>query len=476
MGFDINKIKIKFIIKYPHFKDLVERLEVVIDEKESTAATDGDKLYFNPEYMSKLNDQQQLFVFAHEVLHVALDHIDRSEGKNHYLWNIATDAIINAYLSDDGLEQPDNTVDIENALRYYTEQLYEKLKKQDDEEKKKKDDQSNAKQSDKRGAGREVESPSTSSDNSNKDNENKGDQTSPSNGDNADKDENKDQNQDGNKSSNDEENENKNDKNMVGHDSHSRWEEAAKKHRKEREENNEPDKPKIDEKEEMQKNKDLRKKLGDDYYNFGQDQYDPSTEHGLGSNGTRNNDTNFEDTNSSKIDWRLLLRESVRVDYDWDLTTPEVEYGVVVPSFIQQPKAKTEIVIDSSGSISDTLIKNFLKECMNILNTSEVEVGFFDNDFHGFEYVKTEEDIANVKRKGGGGTDFNAAVSAFTNRAENKIIFTDGYASDPKESCDAIWIVVGYDKHPINPPGGKVIYITGEDYMNLNSSTKSRSR
>ena len=91
MGFDINKIKIKFIIKYPHFKDLVERLEVVIDEKESTAATDGDKLYFNPEYMSKLNDQQQLFVFAHEVLHVALDHIDRSEGKNHYLWNIGLD-------------------------------------------------------------------------------------------------------------------------------------------------------------------------------------------------------------------------------------------------------------------------------------------------------------------------------------------------------------------------------------------------
>ena len=43
------------------------------------------------------------------------------------VWNIATDAVINANLERDGCELFDNCVKIENALDYDSEELYEIL-------------------------------------------------------------------------------------------------------------------------------------------------------------------------------------------------------------------------------------------------------------------------------------------------------------------------------------------------------------
>ena len=66
----------------------------------------------------------------------------------------------------------------------------------------------------------------------------------------------------------------------------------------------------------------------------------------------------------------------------------------------------------------------------------------------------------------GGGTDFNAAVEAFSRKASNKIIFTDGEAYMPRKTVNnIIWVVFGDKK--INPKGGKVINITGEQLRKL---------
>ena len=66
----------------------------------------------------------------------------------------------------------------------------------------------------------------------------------------------------------------------------------------------------------------------------------------------------------------------------------------------------------------------------------------------------------------GGGTDFDVAVNAFSRRATNKIIFTDGFAKMPrKEERGVIWIVFGDEK--IHPRGGKVINIQGDQLRRL---------
>ena len=59
--------------------------------------------------------------------------------------------------------------------------------------------------------------------------------------------------------------------------------------------------------------------------------------------------------------------------------------------------------------------------------------------------------------EGGGGTNFDVAVDAFSRKTVNRIVFTDGYADMPKRNVRAIWVVIG--DHTINPPGGKVIYV-----------------
>ena len=80
-----------------------------------------------PEFLEKLSVEEQTFIFAHEVCHIAFNHILRSEGKDPQIWNTATDAVINAFLKSDGLKMIDGGVDIAEAINYDAEQLYEKL-------------------------------------------------------------------------------------------------------------------------------------------------------------------------------------------------------------------------------------------------------------------------------------------------------------------------------------------------------------
>ena len=167
------------------------------------------------------------------------------------------------------------------------------------------------------------------------------------------------------------------------------------------------------------------------------------------------------------IDWRYVLKEAIKYDVDWSYRNATIEDGVVMANLEEMPMPETEIVLDTSGSVSVTLLKNFLKECKNILKHSKLKVGCFDTEFYGFTEIRTEEDIDNMKFEGNGGTDFNTAVNAFSNRVENKIIFTDGDASMPKKALDAIWLV--YGSYKIQPPGGKVIHITSEQLNKLYS-------
>ena len=179
------------------------------------------------------------------------------------------------------------------------------------------------------------------------------------------------------------------------------------------------------------------------------------------------------------VDWRYVLREAIKYDVDWSYKNATLEYGVVTANLEEQPMPETEIVLDTSGSINEVLLKNFLRECKNILQHTKLKVGCFDTEFYGFHEIRTEEDIENMEFVGGGGTDFDVAVGAFSRRVENKIIFTDGEASMPDMPLDAIWIVFGGKR--INPKGGKVIHITPEQLdrlysyeMNIESKGKTR--
>lgn len=165
------------------------------------------------------------------------------------------------------------------------------------------------------------------------------------------------------------------------------------------------------------------------------------------------------------IDWRLILLDTMNYDLDWSYRNAVLEDGIVRPVLEELPVPETEIVLDTSWSVDEELLRIFLRECKNILSFSKLKVGCFDTVFYGFHDIKNEKDIDNMPFQGGGGTDFNVAADAFTLRVDNRIIFTDGQAPVPDKFLNAVWVVYGDEE--IKPRGGVVIYIKPEQLKNL---------
>lgn len=458
MKYDIEALKRKMLVKYPFFGSVVAGVKYKEERSVGTAGTDGKTIYYNPDFLEKLSTDEQTFIFAHEVCHIAFNHILRSEGKNPQIWNTATDAVINQFLKRDGLKMVEGGVDIADAVNYDAEQLYNKMMQEQ--------------QQNQSGSG------------NNQQDQNQEQQQNQSGSGNGQQDQNKEQ-QD------------------VGHDTHSLWEDAVKKHKEERAKTSEKKESLLDrllnrkkeeqpkEKTEIEKKQEELEEMGEkDAFKKNRDEKKQQLEElkqaiakqaSTPGTSTNRDIRTVSDIGTAKplIDWRYILREAITYDVDWSYKNATLEDGVLTANLEEIPTPETEIVLDTSGSINEILLKNFLRECKNILQQSRVKVGCFDTEFYGFHDIRTEEDIESMKFEGGGGTDFDVAVNAFSRRVENKIIFTDGEASMPDMPIDAIWIVFGNEK--INPKGGRVINITGEQLDRLYSyemdiPSKGRSR
>ena len=130
MSTETDKIKRKLLVKYPTFGSIIANLDFQQSNSIDTAGTDGKVLLYNPDFLNNLNENQQIFLFAHEVCHIAFDHIFRSEGRDKDTWNTAADAVTNALLVQDGLTMIDGGVNIPEAINYDVEEMYNKLLKE----------------------------------------------------------------------------------------------------------------------------------------------------------------------------------------------------------------------------------------------------------------------------------------------------------------------------------------------------------
>lgn len=358
---DINQIKRNLLIGYPLFGTLISNVIFVSSSEVETAATNGKYIFYNENYFKTLTKSEETFLLAHEICHIAFKHMQRSDGKNLEAWNIATDAIINALLVNDGLTMPEGMIYIEDAIKYNCEELYEMLLK-----------------------------------------DNSFTSNNPSN--------------------------------------HNLWKKE-----------NTSD-AKIDEREEFKKNTSLRNKIiGELKKELVEESLGKGKE---ASSGFRN----IYDVGVNKpvIDWRKVLKETIGYEIDWSYKDATIEEGVVCPHLIDIPTPLTEILLDVSGSVDDELLKNFLKECKNIMKTSRLKIGCFDTVFYGFIDVNDESEIDRLSFPGGGGTDFEVAIGAFSRRVDNKIIFTDGRGSIPN-SNDIIWMI--YNNQLDDIKGRKIIYV-----------------
>lgn len=99
----ISKSKTKLILDHSFIGVLGLDMEFVIDDTidPPTAQTDGERVAYHPDFIDELDDQELLFLTAHEVMHVAFMHLTRRNQRDPALWNVACDYVINQHLSDD---------------------------------------------------------------------------------------------------------------------------------------------------------------------------------------------------------------------------------------------------------------------------------------------------------------------------------------------------------------------------------------
>ena len=100
----IVSARVSLLFNQPFFGNLATRLELVDASKWcKTAATDGRKLYYNREFIKNLSDDELLFLVGHEVMHCVYDHLGRKGSRDHKLWNMANDYIVNYTLKKEQL-------------------------------------------------------------------------------------------------------------------------------------------------------------------------------------------------------------------------------------------------------------------------------------------------------------------------------------------------------------------------------------
>ena len=101
-----NRIASWFINSFPLLGAIAASFKIVDDVNEcrkydvSIAAVDAYEgtIYINSS--KNMSDEEWRFIMAHEFMHAALLHHERSAGRDPYLWNIATDYVINGWLVD----------------------------------------------------------------------------------------------------------------------------------------------------------------------------------------------------------------------------------------------------------------------------------------------------------------------------------------------------------------------------------------
>lgn len=126
----VLKARIRLGLTQPFLATAVMRLPLVKVGRSSwcqTAATDGYHVFYNPQWMGALKDEEIRGVLAHEVLHVLFAHADRKGTKDRKAWNVACDFAINFLLKEQGFRLPKGGLLAKEFGHMTAEEIYREL-------------------------------------------------------------------------------------------------------------------------------------------------------------------------------------------------------------------------------------------------------------------------------------------------------------------------------------------------------------
>lgn len=123
----ISKARTHLMFDQPFFGSLALTLNMVEDSEIPTMCTDGKRIKYNPEFVQLHSLEEIKGVIAHEVMHVALQHMLRRGDYNAELWNMATDYAINQIVVDSGMSLPECGLLDDQYRGMSSESIYNRL-------------------------------------------------------------------------------------------------------------------------------------------------------------------------------------------------------------------------------------------------------------------------------------------------------------------------------------------------------------
>jgi predicted metal-dependent peptidase len=130
----VIRARLQLMLAHPFLASALARLPVINAAAMpwcKTMATDGYCIFVNPSFCEKLTEAEVAGVFAHEVMHAVLGHIDRRKGRSRVRWNIAIDHATNLMLKDFGFVLPANGLFDPQFRGMTAEQIYERVSESD---------------------------------------------------------------------------------------------------------------------------------------------------------------------------------------------------------------------------------------------------------------------------------------------------------------------------------------------------------
>lgn len=120
--------KIQLFRKSPFLANLVTMLPFEIDNNIPTACTNGKRVLINETFFTSLNQEEQQFLIAHEIMHIIYHHMTRRGNRNPQKWNCAGDYLINYKLVQQGFTMIQGCLyDKKYHDKWTTEQIYNDL-------------------------------------------------------------------------------------------------------------------------------------------------------------------------------------------------------------------------------------------------------------------------------------------------------------------------------------------------------------
>lgn len=116
----VSRARVKLLLKHPFFGSILLRHDVEFYEQgDRPFQTDAyvdlkGTIHACRQYVERLNEQQTIFLLAHEILHVAFAHLPRMKNKDAELWNRACDVVVNEILIEENVGECTN-----DAIRYF---------------------------------------------------------------------------------------------------------------------------------------------------------------------------------------------------------------------------------------------------------------------------------------------------------------------------------------------------------------------